>query len=75
MYVFVAYFKTRKNVYLIPTYLVYFPEKEIVKTARTVKFRDKISEYLNPSTSTIHESHEDTVTKIVKLIRKYLNRH
>ncbi len=35
-----------------PTYLVYFPEKEIVRTVRTVKFRDKVSEYPNPSTST-----------------------
>ena len=30
---------------------------------RTVKFSDKVSEYPNPSTSTIHESHEDPVTK------------
>ena len=44
-------------------YLVYFAKKEILKTVRTVKFRDKVSEYPNPSTSTIHESHEDTVTK------------
>ena len=46
-----------------PAYLVYFPEKEIVRTVRTVEFRDKFSEYPNRSTSTIHESHEDSVTK------------
>ena len=46
-----------------PAYLVYFPGKEIVRTVRTVKFRDRVSEYSHPSTSTIHESHEDTVTK------------
>ena len=44
-------------------YLVYSPEKEIVRTVRTIKFIDMISEYPNPSTSTIHESHEDNVTK------------
>ena len=44
-----------------PAYLVYFPEKDIVKTVRTVKFSDKVSEYPNPSISTIHESHENTV--------------
>ena len=44
-------------------YLVYFPEKEIVKTVMTVKFSDMVCEYPNPSIRTIHESHEDTVTK------------
>ena len=50
-----------------PAYLVYFPEKEIVRTVRTVKFSDKVREFSNPSTSTIDESHEDTVTKNDKI--------
>ena len=43
-------------------YLVYFPEEEVVRIVRTVKFIDKFSEeYSNPST--IPESDADTVIK------------
>ena len=45
-----------------PAYLVYFPEKEIVRTVKTVKFSDKVSEYPNPSTSTM---------KIAKHVLRY----
>ena len=54
-----------------PAYLTYFPEKEVIKIARTVKFIDKFSEEYS-NLLNIHESENNIMIKNDEMICNYL---